>query len=46
MDLVPRVGGPVIWAVVRGMDVSAPGVLLELRDCGPGLSQGRGQPVK
>lgn len=26
------VGGPVIWAIVRGMDVSAPSFLLELRD--------------
>lgn len=35
--LSPWVGGPVTWAIVRGMDVSASGFLLELRDCGPGL---------
>lgn len=32
------VGGPVIWAIVRGMDVIASGFPLQLRACGPGLS--------
>lgn len=30
MSLSLWVGGPVIWALVRGMGVSAPGFLLEL----------------
>lgn len=32
------VGGPVIWPIVRGMDVIASGFPLQLRACGPGLS--------